>query len=121
MITGSFKNAIVPKYVLSPLEPGTTSNEVDLGRPYERVLIKVPTINSAQVGITASETTGGTFYPLYFYQPEAATSSQWLTTAGTGLVEVICEHLGGFQFIKITTSNAQTTAAVTFRVCGVRC
>lgn len=120
MIEGEFKNAIVPKYVADPLEPGVLSPAVDLGRDFEKLLIKIPTINEAQVGLTVSETLAGTYYPLYLFQPEAATSSQWLTTAGTGGIEVVCEHLGGFRYIKISTSAAQTTAAVTFRVCGVR-
>ncbi len=113
MITGSTVTATIAK-------DGTTSGVADLGRPYERVLIAIPTIDSATVSLQVAETTGGTYRVLHYFAPEAATSQLWATTAGTGGIEVVCEHLGGFEFVKVVTGAAQTSAAVTFSLRGIR-
>lgn len=112
MIYGEWKNAITAK-------DGTTSAEVNLGRPYETLMVIIPTIDEASISVQVAEKTGGTFQDLYITSLSDADDDQAITTAGTGGITWTVP-IGGFQFIKIKTSAAQTTAAVTFRVCGVR-
>ena len=119
MIHGEWKNAIVPKYVASPLEPGVLSPEVDLGRAYDTLQVIIPTIDEAQVSITVAEKSGGTFQDLYLTSLTDGDDDQAITTASVGGT-TWSVPIGGFQFIKIKTSAAQTTQARTFRVCGVR-
>uniref|UniRef100_A0A6M3L363 Uncharacterized protein n=1 Tax=viral metagenome TaxID=1070528 RepID=A0A6M3L363_9ZZZZ len=119
MIQGEWKDAIVPQFVADPPEAGTLSPEVDLGRAYQRIMVVIPTIDEASVNIQVAEKTGGTFQDLYITSLTDGDDDKIITTASVGGTTWVAP-LGGFQFIKIQTSAAQTTAAVTFRVCGVR-
>jgi len=113
MIVGSWVDAIITIAVNNVLTP-----EVDLGRPWDTLLIAVPAIDSSQVTIQVAEKTGGTFQTLYVTDPADGGDNKVISALGTGgLTWVI--PLGGFQFIKVATSAAQT-ANRTFRVCGVR-
>jgi len=119
MIHGEWKSAIVPKYVADPLEEGVLSPEVDLGRAYDTVQVIIPTIDEASVSIMVAEKTGGTFQDLYLTSLTNGGDDQAITTASEGGTTWTVP-IGGFQFIKIKTSAAQTTQARTFRVMGVR-
>ncbi len=120
MTNGEWKTATIPKYVASPLEPGTLSAEVDLGRAYETLLVVIPTIDSAQVNILSAEKTGGTFQNVCVTKLADGSNKKVITTpAGTGAFTWIVP-IGGAEFIKVQTSAAQTSAARAFRVCGVR-
>jgi hypothetical protein len=104
MIVGEWKNALIDVLVDNDL-----TAEVDLGRPYEVLLVVIPTIDSANVSFQVSEKSGGTYQDL---------GQNQIIAAGTGAFTTAIK-LGGFQYIKIKTSAAQT-ADRTFRVCGVR-
>lgn len=112
MLQGEWKTATIAK-------DGTTSGEVDLGRAYQRLMVVVPTIDSATISILVAEKAGGTFQNLYLASLTDGDDDQPITTAGTGGF-TWSVPIGGFQFIKIKAGAAQTTAARTFRVCGVR-
>ncbi len=90
---------------------GQTSTEINLGRDYEYMNIYVPTIDSANLTFTVSMTAGGTFAQLG--------ASAVTVVAGTGGFFTTIE-LGGYQFVKIVASAAQTTLARTFYVRGYR-
>lgn len=120
MIIGEWKTATIPQYVASPLEPGTLSAEVDLGRAYETLLTVIPTLDSAVVNILAAEKTAGTFQNVCVTDQADGSNSKVITTpAGTGAFTWVVP-IGGVQFIKVQTDAAQTSAARAFRVCGVR-
>ena len=116
MVIGQWLDALIDINVDADL-----TAEVDLGRPYEKLLLICPALSvSATVGIQVAEKSGGTFYALHKSQTNGATTL-WATTAyTTGVFATVCECLGGFQFIKIALSADQTAANVTFRVCGIR-
>ena len=104
MIIGEFKNATITI---------TTDNdltaEVDLGRPYETLLVHIPALTSCNLTCYVAEKTGGTFYAL---------GKDITVAAGTGNFADVWE-IGGHQFVKIGTSVAQT-ANRSFKICGVR-
>ena len=116
MLVGSWLDAVI-----DISEDADLTAEVDLGRPYEKLLLICPALAvSATVGIQVAEKSGGTFYALHKSQTNGATTV-WATTAyTTGVMATVCECLGGFQFIKIALSANQTGSDITFRVCGVR-
>ena len=88
---------------------GTSSAEVDLGRPYDYLEIEIPALISCTIKIQVSEKTGGTFYDL---------GDGVTTTAGThNYADVF--PLFGWQFIKVVASAQQTTTARLIRVRGM--
>ncbi len=99
---GEWKNAVIAIN-------GTTSGEVDLGRHYHLLEIQIPTIDSANITLTTSDQTGGTFQTLG--------GSSNICAAGTGAFNDTF-ILGGWQFVKVATSATQT-AARTFRMRGI--
>ena len=111
MITGQWKTATIALN-------GILSGEVDLGRPYDTLLMAIPTIDSAQVNIKVAEKIGGTFQDAHITEGDG-TSAVVKTDIGTGGITWVVP-LGGFQFIKVQTSAAQTGGARVFRVCGCR-
>lgn len=120
MITGSWKDGLIDIDVGANL-----TTEIDLGRPYEKLLIICPTLTvSASVRIDVAEKTGGTFYALHYggrTKDDTIATQLWTTAAYTTAVfATVCERLGGYQFIKINLSADQTGSDITFRVCGVR-
>jgi hypothetical protein len=104
-IYGEWKNAVITIATST-----TVSAAVDLGRDYDYLQINIPTIDSANVGFQVCETTGGTYKTLG--------SGNAIVAAGTGGFTTTV-NLGGYQFIKVTTSAAQT-ANRTFVVRGSR-
>ena len=111
MIIGDWKTATIALN-------GTLSGEVDLGRPYDTLLIVIPTIDSAQVNVQVAEKTVGTFQDVHVTEGDG-TSAVVKSDIGTGGITWVIP-LGGFQFIKVQTSAAQTGGARVFRVCGCR-
>ena len=87
---------------------GTVSGAVDLGGYYAYLQIEIPTITSASLELQVSDSLGGTYQDF---------GQDALTTAGTGAYNATW-NLGGWRYIKIKSSVAQTNA-VTFRVRGV--
>lgn len=113
MLVGEWKNATI-----TITSDDDLSAEVDLGRPYDTLLIVIPTITSSTVSVKVAEKSGGTFQDLYITATSDGDDDQPITTAGTGGITWIVP-IGGFQFIKIATGAGQA-ANRTFRVCGVR-
>jgi len=79
-------------------DTATSSAEVNLGADFEWVQIIIPTIKSANISFTVSETSGGTFQAL-------GSGSQAITATTGGFTTVA--PIGGFQFIKVVSSVAQ--------------
>ena len=97
---------------------GTLSDEVDLGRPYDTLLVVIPAIDSAQVNVKVAEKKGGTFQDVHITESDGS-SAVVKSDLGTGGITWVIP-LGGFQFIKLQTSAAQAGDARSFRVCGCR-
>ena len=112
MIHGEWKAATIA-------DEATTSSEVDLGRPYENLMVIGTALDSAQLSIQVAEKTGGTFQDLYMILSNDGTSAQVITDAGTSALTYMMP-IGGFQFIKIKASAAQNGGPRLIRVMGVR-
>jgi len=91
-------------------DEGTTSGEIDLGRPCDYLQVIIPTIDAATIKVTVSDASGGTFVNL---------GSGVTTVSGTGNYATTFK-LGHYQFIKLVTSATQSTSAVSFKVRGMR-
>ena len=116
MIQGSWKDAIIDIDVDADL-----TAEIDLGRPYETLLVVCPALAvSATACIEVAEKSGGTFQDLYTTDPATGNNKKIISIAWTTGVFTWIVPLGGFQFIKVKLSENQTGADKTFRVCGVR-
>lgn len=115
MIHGQWKTALIDIDVDADLSP-----EVDLGRPYDTVVIVCPALAvSATVGLMVAEKSGGTYQDLYLVKSDG-TNVRILSSAYTTAVFTWVVPIGGFQFIKVKLSADQTGADKTFRVMGVR-
>ena len=101
MITGQWLDAKITIATNNVLTP-----EVDLGRPYETLLVHIPALTSCNLICYVAEKMGGTFYSL------------GTMAAGGGNLADTWE-IGGHQFVKIGTSVAQAANRI-FRICGVR-
>lgn len=114
MIHGDWKTATIGA------TPAVTSAEVDLGRPYEKLIIVCPALTtSATVSFTVAEKTGGDFQNLYMTDPATGNNIQVISGAFTSANFTWVVPIGGFQFIKVVISAAQA-ASKAFRVMGVR-
>lgn len=89
---------------------GTVSTAVDLGAVCDRLQIEIPTLDSANLTFQVAMEDG-------VYQ--ALGPGLLVVAAGTGGYTYTID-LGGFRWVKIITSAAQTTALRTFRVKGYR-
>ncbi len=87
----------------------TVSAAVDLGASYNYLKIYVPTIDNSTIALQVSEKLEGTYALLGIASNVTATT--------TGAKYTVLE-LGGYQFIKVVTSGAQS-ANRTFRVRGI--
>ncbi len=112
MIHGEWKAATIA-------DEATTSSEVDLGRPYENLMVIATALDNAQISIQVAEVTGGTFQDLYMILSADGTSAQVITDVTT-TAKTYALPLGGFQFIKIKASAAQNGGPRLIRVMGVR-
>lgn len=96
---------------------GQLSSVCDLGRPYEKAVVQVPTIDSATLVVRASRTATGTGVGLYITHDQTAVPVALNITAGTGNIfwEI---PLNGVQYLWFYAGSAQTSGAVTFYVRG---
>ena len=114
MIHGSWKTVTIAQ------TPAVASSEVDLGRPYETLIVVCPALTtSATVSIQGAMVTGGTFQNIHTTDPATGNNKQVITAAFTSANFTWIAPIGGVQFITLTLSAAQA-AAKTFYVCGVR-
>ena len=111
MIIGQWKAATI---ALS----GTTSDAVDVGREYEKLLIYLPVLTSATIKIQAAEILASTYADIYTTDKASGNQKQVITTATTGEFMWIAP-IGGFKYIKIVSSVAQG-AERAIRICGIR-
>ncbi len=119
MKIGSWKVATIAAYDAGPPEvAGVLSAEVDLGDVFDALIIRIPTITAASISVKVAEASGGTFNDLYMTIPTTGGNIQVLTSSAT-TAHILQLPLGGFQFIKLLSSEAQVEAR-TFSVCGVR-
>lgn len=115
MIHGSWKTALI-----DVSEDADLTAEVDLGRPYDMLVVVCPALAvSATVSLMVAEKTGGTYQDLYLVKSDG-TNTQILSSAYTTVVFTWAVPIGGFQYIKVKLSAEQTGADKTFRVMGVR-
>lgn len=89
---------------------GTSTGEIDLGRDYDYIEVRIPTLVSGTLKVQSSNVTGGTFQDL---------GSSVTTSATTGAYNDVWK-IGGWQFIKIVSSATQTVTARVFNVRGMR-
>lgn len=114
MIKGEWKDCTI-----TIATSATLSAAVDLGRPYDTLLVIMPaTITAASISVRVAESLAGTYQNLYITSMADGDDDQPITTSGTGGITWIVP-LGGFQYIKLLSSQNQG-ANRTFRVCGVR-
>jgi hypothetical protein len=97
---------------------GTVSGEVDLGGNYSRILVLIPTIDSATITPSVAMASGGTFFAMEALDADATGSFAHATTAGTG-GEAVIFNIGGAQYVKLTAGAAQSSGAVTLYVRGI--
>jgi len=89
---------------------GTTSDEVDLQENCDYARIIIPTIDSATVKLTVCGTSGGTFVNLGNSVTTATTTGNYATMF----------KVGGYRYVKVVVSAAQTTGAVAFKLMGMK-
>jgi len=112
MVIGAWQTGTIAK-------SETTSSAVDLGRPYETLLLALPELDSTTIAVQGSETSGGTYTNLYVTDPADGGNNQLISAATTGRLAWVVP-IGGFQYIKIVAGYAQPGGARTLRHCGVR-
>lgn|SRR5574343_91874 len=88
---------------------GTATDEIDLGREWEYLQVRIPTIDAADLSVQTSDVIGGTYQAL---------GKDIKAAAGTGAYNDVW-RLGLWRCVKIVSSVAQS-AARTFYVRGWR-
>jgi len=107
-VIDSRKSAVGERKSATIASGETVSEEIDLGGNFACILIEIPTIDSANISLQTSLEPRGNFQDL----------SSVVYAAGTGAKSNTFK-LGGWRYIKIKASAAQTSGAVTFIVRGV--
>lgn len=79
----------------------TLSNAIDLGRIYDYLQVDLPALNSCDISLTVSKTSGGTYNTLGATSPTV--------NVGTGSKQEVL-ILGGHQFCKLLSSVTQNAA-----------
>jgi hypothetical protein len=94
---------------------------VNLGRPYERLMIEIPTITSAQIYVYPQSTAVYSDVPkeLHHFDNYTGKTTSWAVDTNTGGITVACDALGGYQYVRLY-SSANQTFPTTFMLCGVR-
>lgn len=87
---------------------GTSTNGLDLGGNFMYINVIIPTLDSATVKVQVAESLGDTFYNL-----DSVTTATGTHNYGTTL------KCGGYRYIKLVASAAQSTAAIDIRVRGL--
>ncbi len=93
---------------------------IKFDKPYEKIIIEVPTLDSSTVTVYAQENDSISTVPLpiHYRQTSDNATALWATTAGTGGFRITVD-VGLAQFIRIRTGSNQT-ADRTFYVTGIR-
>ncbi len=97
------------------------SAEVNLGRPYETLLISFPDLtNDTKITVKVAEETGDTPYELHSF--DYATGRNKVIDIRSGdLAQFFAQvPIGGFQFITLYTDKAPSSTTWAIRVCGTR-
>ena len=86
------------------------SDYIDLGRPYDKVLVLIPTIDNATITVYGVHDDGTPIkenvpVPIHSLDADATGSFAQATSAGTGGIAVIFDC--GFQYIRIKASANQ--------------
>lgn len=82
---------------------GTASAVCDLGRPYESLLIDIPTITTATITVEVSRTSTGTAEPLH----TNAGDDVVITDSGDGEIMFSVPYACGAQYITLLSSQTQ--------------
>jgi hypothetical protein len=91
---------------------------VDLGQQWKWVLVFVPVIETATVGLLGQLTDSIAEVPFAVpYQKTDNTTAAWALSSGTGLT-VVPVYVGGLQYVRVQTTNANQTANRSFYVQG---
>ena len=96
---------------------GKTSDECNLGRVYETVIILLPTITEGTIAVQGAREKGVGYANLYTYNHADGHVDQMITGDTTGGYFCIFP-IGGYQYIKLVSSVDQTDE--TFYAMGVR-
>lgn len=96
----------------------TASDECDLGRVYETVIVYLPALASGTIAVQGAKYKSDTPKNIYTYNPATGYIVQMITTATTG--DYFCVlPIGGFQFITFVSSTEQSDGD-TISCCGIR-
>jgi len=102
--------------VSSTITSGTSTSDIDLGAVCSRVLVMNPAITSGTitVHVSDSDSTSGTYYPLYHTKGEATGDSETATTAAETSKGVVFD-IGAARYIKVVFGASQTAKTVKVR------
>ena len=99
------------------VDPDVTE-EVDLQGNFEFLTVIVPTLDqSSKLEVQIAMTSGGTFYPVWHWDADAAGDFLGQTTSIT-TTRAITFNIGGAQFVKIGVEGTNMSSDVTFYVRG---
>lgn len=97
------------------------SSEVDLGRPYETLLISFPDLtNDTKITVKVAEKTGGTAYELHAFDYATGQNKVIDIRSGSKAQFFAWIPIGGFQYITLYSDTAAATGGWAIRICGVR-
>ena len=104
--------------VSSTIASGTSTSDIDLGAVCSKVLVMVPTITSGTitVHVSDSDSTSGTYYPLYALDGNSAADFARVTTSEDATKGVVFD-IGASRYIKVVFTGTQT--ALTVKVRGI--
>ena len=112
---------IATKWLPALLDVSVDANateEVDLQGNFEFITVIVPTLGQAsKLEAQIAMTSGGTFYPVWHWDADAAGDFLGQTTSIT-TTRAITFRIGGAQFVKIGVEGTDMTTDVTFYVRG---
>ena len=112
MLPSPWENAVIAKDT-----DAKNSVEVDLRAGYEFLTVFIPELSvAATTTVHTCDVTGGTFAPVYRWDADSATSLTHNTANANTSLSIVF-RIGGRQFIKVVTSNDQTSNT-TFKVQG---
>ena len=90
------------------MKGGTSTGAIDLGDNFMYLNVVIPTLDAATVKVTVSESINGTYYTL-----DSVTTASGTHNYATTL------KCGGYRFIKLVASAAQSTTARQIRLRGL--
>ena len=94
------------------------TEEVDLGKNFEFLTVVIPTLTqSSKLEAQIAMKSGGTFYPVWHWDADAAGDFLGQTTSIT-TTRAITFRIGGAQYIKIGVEGTDMSADVTFYIRG---